>query len=69
MLNIQGWTVGLLAENPYLLTCTETNDAVLVDPGDDGPLLLTRVYPGHGPATTIGDEKRYNPFTQGYVNT
>jgi glyoxylase-like metal-dependent hydrolase (beta-lactamase superfamily II) len=22
----------------------------------------TKVYPGHGPPTTIGDEKRYNPF-------
>ncbi len=22
----------------------------------------TRVYPGHGPSTTIGNEKRYNPF-------
>jgi hydroxyacylglutathione hydrolase len=23
----------------------------------------TRVYPGHGPSTTIGHEKRYNPYT------
>ncbi|TDT45974.1 MBL fold metallo-hydrolase [Fonticella tunisiensis] len=22
----------------------------------------TVVYPGHGPSTTVGDEKRYNPF-------
>ncbi|MCH6553826.1 MAG: MBL fold metallo-hydrolase, partial [Acidobacteria bacterium] len=25
----------------------------------------TRVYPGHGPATTIGDERERNPFLQG----
>jgi len=25
----------------------------------------TRVYPGHGPRTTIGDERVYNPFLQG----
>ena len=26
----------------------------------------TVVYPGHGPPTTIGDERRGNPFLQGY---
>ena len=44
-------------------------------PGGDGPLLLagireklfplpddTIVYPGHGPVTTIGQEKRSNPY-------
>jgi hydroxyacylglutathione hydrolase len=25
----------------------------------------TNVYPGHGPQTTIGDERAYNPFLQG----
>jgi hydroxyacylglutathione hydrolase len=24
----------------------------------------TKVYPGHGPETTIGDERRHNPFLQ-----
>jgi glyoxylase-like metal-dependent hydrolase (beta-lactamase superfamily II) len=44
-------------------------------PGSNGPLLFegirgklftlpedTVVYPGHGPVTTIGHEKRFNPF-------
>jgi glyoxylase-like metal-dependent hydrolase (beta-lactamase superfamily II) len=44
-------------------------------PGSSGPLLIrgirtklfplppdTLVYPGHGPVTTIGHEKRFNPF-------
>lgn len=25
----------------------------------------TRVFPGHGPATTIGEEREHNPFLQG----
>jgi len=44
-------------------------------PGSNGPLLLqgirtklfplppdTVVYPGHGPVTTVAQEKRFNPF-------
>lgn len=27
----------------------------------------TRVYPGHGPMTTILEEKSFNPFTQNYA--
>ncbi|HXD72345.1 MAG TPA: MBL fold metallo-hydrolase [Vicinamibacterales bacterium] len=49
-------------------------------PGGDMPTLLAsirdvlfafgddaRVYPGHGPWTTIGQERRTNPFLQGAV--
>ena len=25
------------------------------------------VYPGHGPASTIGDERRWNPFLRPFV--
>jgi hydroxyacylglutathione hydrolase len=32
----------------------------LLEFGDDVP-----VYPGHGPSTTIGEERRFNPFLQG----
>ncbi len=46
-------------------------------PGGNGPQLIrsieeklmplpddTRVFPGHGPSTTIGYERKYNPFLQ-----
>ena len=42
-----------------LLTSIRT---VLFAFGDDA-----RVYPGHGPSTTVGEERRTNPFLQGAV--
>lgn len=41
------------------------NHATLIRSITDKLLTLpddTRVYPGHGPYTTIGDEKKYNPY-------
>jgi glyoxylase-like metal-dependent hydrolase (beta-lactamase superfamily II) len=44
------------------------NHTQLID-GIKGKLLIlpeqTKVYPGHGPATTIRTEKRHNPFLNG----
>jgi glyoxylase-like metal-dependent hydrolase (beta-lactamase superfamily II) len=42
-MNIQSWTVGPFAENPYLLACAETGQAVFVDPGDDAPRLIAAI--------------------------
>lgn len=41
MLSIQLLTVGPLQENCYLLTDTQTQQAVLVDPGDEAERLLS----------------------------
>jgi len=38
------------------------HDKLIVLPED------TVVYPGHGPATTIGEERASNPFLTGFVN-
>ena len=43
MIHISTWTVGLFAENPYLLSCADTKQAIMIDPGDDGPLLWQAV--------------------------
>lgn len=40
MLSLDRFTVGPLQENTYLLTDTETREAVLVDPGDEAGRLL-----------------------------
>jgi glyoxylase-like metal-dependent hydrolase (beta-lactamase superfamily II) len=43
MLDIQGWTVGPFAENPYLLACPDTGQAVFIDPGDAAERLIRAV--------------------------
>lgn len=39
MLQIKQFTVGAFAENPYLLWCSDTMQAIMVDPGDEADLL------------------------------
>ncbi|HEX6291047.1 MAG TPA: MBL fold metallo-hydrolase [Herpetosiphonaceae bacterium] len=43
MLQIHSFTVGPLAENPYLLACTETGQALLIDPGAEADRLWQAV--------------------------
>jgi hydroxyacylglutathione hydrolase len=43
MLEIQSWTVGPFAENPYLLACAGTGQAVFIDPGDAAGRLIRAV--------------------------
>lgn len=39
MLQTKQFTVGPLAENPYLLWCSDTMAAIIVDPGDEAEML------------------------------
>ncbi len=43
MLKIRGWTVGPFSENPYLLACADTGQAVFIDPGDRASMLLAAI--------------------------
>ena len=47
-----------LPQGDYNLLIDGIKTKLLILPGD------TMVYPGHGSATTIGEEKRVNPFLQ-----
>jgi glyoxylase-like metal-dependent hydrolase (beta-lactamase superfamily II) len=39
MLKVNQFTVGPFAENPYLLWCSNTMEAIIVDPGDEADML------------------------------
>jgi glyoxylase-like metal-dependent hydrolase (beta-lactamase superfamily II) len=39
MLKVNQFTVGMFAENPYLLWCSNTMEAIIVDPGDEADML------------------------------
>jgi hydroxyacylglutathione hydrolase len=39
MLQIKHFTVGAFAENPYLLWCSDTMQAIIIDPGDEADML------------------------------
>ncbi len=39
MLKVKQFTVGPFAENPYLLWCSDTMEAIIVDPGDEAGML------------------------------
>lgn len=39
MLQIKQFTVGAFAENPYLLWCSDTMQAIIIDPGDEADML------------------------------
>jgi hydroxyacylglutathione hydrolase len=43
MIKIDYLTVGPFQSNCYIVTCTETNDAIIVDAGDEGPRILAAV--------------------------
>jgi hydroxyacylglutathione hydrolase len=41
MLKIQSWTVGFVETNAYLVWCSETREAALIDPGGDTARILS----------------------------
>lgn len=53
MLELQGFTVGPFAENPYLVVCGETAQAALIDPGADAELLWQAVVDAGATLTAI----------------
>ena len=53
MLNIRSFTVGAFAENPYLLACADTGQAIFVDPGAEAEQLWQAVLDAQVELTAI----------------
>jgi hydroxyacylglutathione hydrolase len=53
MLELRGFTVGPFAENPYLLVCSETRQALLIDPGDEADLLWQAIVDAQATLSAI----------------
>ena len=77
---VVGFPTGAFQANCYLLAAGAEAECVIVDPGQDAALRIsdlthsTKVLtlsdevvalPGHGPSTTIGQERTANPFLAG----
>ena len=50
--------LGPIDTNTYILMDDEIKEAIIIDPDE------VIVYPGHGPSTTIGEERETNPFVE-----
>ena len=49
-----------LQMNATLVMDKKTKETIFFDPGDE-----TVIYPGHGPKTILGEERKYNPYING----
>ncbi len=72
---LEGGKPGPVAINAYLIADTDSQDAVVIDPGGSYETLMNsisqqvltlpddvRILSGHGPETTVGKERRGNMY-------
>lgn len=58
---IERLVVGMLQSNCYLVACEDTKEAIIIDPGGDGPLILERVR-------ELGLTVKYIVNTHGHID-
>ena len=61
MINVKVITVGMFATNCYLVSCTETGQAVVIDPGADGKKIMQTII-------NLGLDIKYVVNTHGHVD-